>query len=40
MNVAIIGHGFVGRALENGLKENVKTMIIDPIYNNKISDFR
>ncbi len=38
MNVAIIGHGFVGKALENGLKENVKTMIIDPIYNNKISD--
>jgi len=38
MNVAIIGHGFVGKALENGLQNNVKTMIIDPIYNNKISD--
>ena len=38
MKVAIIGHGFVGRALENGLQNNVKTMIIDPIYNNRISD--
>lgn len=38
MKVSIIGHGFVGKALENGLKEKVETLIIDPIYNNKISD--
>ena len=29
MNVAIIGHGFVGKALTNGLT-NVKTYIVDP----------
>ena len=38
MRVSIIGHGFVGKALENGLNENVETLIVDPIYQNKISD--
>ncbi len=38
MKVSIIGHGFVGKALENGLNDEVKTLIIDPIYKNKISD--
>lgn len=37
MKIAIIGHGFVGKALESGLRDNVKTLIIDPIYNNNIS---
>jgi len=38
MKVSIIGHGFVGKALENALNENTETLIIDPIYENKISD--
>ena len=37
MRVSIIGHGFVGKALENGLNENVETLIVEPIYQNKIS---
>ena len=38
MKVSIIGHGFVGKALENALNNSVETLIIDPIYKNKISD--
>jgi len=38
MKVSIIGHGFVGKALDEGLNNKVNKMIIDPIYNNKISD--
>jgi len=38
MKVSIIGHGFVGKALENGLNDNIETLIIDPVYKNKISD--
>lgn len=38
MKVSIIGHGFVGKALENGINDNVSTQIIDPKYNNSISD--
>ena len=38
MKISIIGHGFVGKALENGLCNDVETLIIDPIYKNHISD--
>ena len=38
MNVSIIGHGFVGKALELGINDNVEKLLIDPIYNNNISD--
>ena len=38
MKIAIVGHGFVGKALENGLRDNVEALIIDPIYNNNISN--
>ena len=37
MKVSIIGHGFVGKALENALKDS-EILVIDPIYNNQISD--
>ncbi len=38
MKVSIIGHGFVGKALENALNDDIETLIIDPIYKNHISD--
>ena len=38
MKISIIGHGFVGKALENGLNDDVETLIIDPIYSNKTLD--
>ena len=37
MNVAIIGHGFVGKALKNGLL-NVETYIVDPKLKTKIEE--
>jgi len=30
MKVEIIGYGFVGKALENGLKKYIKTFPVDP----------
>ena len=38
MRVAIIGYGFVGKALKFGLKDNVKTFKVDPKLGTKISD--
>ncbi len=38
MKVSIIGHGFVGKALELGLNDNIEKLIIDPIYKNNISE--
>ena len=38
MRVAIIGYGFVGKALEFGIKENVKTFKVDPSLGTEISD--
>ena len=40
MKVAIIGYGFVGKALENGFKENVETILIDPKLNTEIFDLK
>ena len=40
LKLAIIGHGFVGKALDNGFIENVEKLIIDPIYQNSISDIK
>lgn len=37
MKVGIVGHGFVGKAVDQGLKDCHK-MIIDPIYNNNVKD--
>ena len=38
MKVAIIGYGFVGKALENGLKKNVKTFLVDPKLKTKVNE--
>jgi len=38
MRVAIIGYGFVGKALKFGLKDNVKTFKVDPRLGTEISD--
>ena len=38
MKVSIIGHGFVGKALEFGLNDDIDALIIDPIYSNEITD--
>ena len=38
MRVAIIGYGFVGKALEFGIKENVKIFKVDPSLGTEISD--
>ena len=38
MKVAIVGYGFVGKALHNALTEDVKIMIIDPILGTSIDD--
>ena len=37
MKVGIIGYGFVGSALKNGLKDNVEVLKIDPKLNTNIS---
>lgn len=39
MKVAIVGHGFVGKAVDYGF-HSCEKMIIDPIYGNKIEDLR
>ena len=31
--IAIVGHGFVGSATDNGFNKNVKKIIIDPKYD-------
>tara|TARA_B100000427_G_C15415989_1_gene554171 strand:- start:95 stop:940 length:846 start_codon:yes stop_codon:yes gene_type:complete len=38
MKVSIIGHGFVGKALDNSLNHDIEKLIIDPIYKNDVSD--
>ena len=38
MRVAIIGYGFVGKALEFGIKDNVETFKVDPKLGTEISD--
>ena len=38
MRVAIIGYGFVGKALESGIKDHVKTYRVDPRLGTEISE--
>tara|TARA_A100001011_G_C13676198_1_gene581776 strand:- start:25 stop:189 length:165 start_codon:yes stop_codon:yes gene_type:complete len=38
MRVAIIGYGFVGKALESGIKDHVKTFAVDPNLGTEISE--
>ncbi len=38
MKIGIIGYGFVGKALEKGIKDDVEILKIDPLLETKISD--
>ena len=40
MKISIIGHGFVGKALEKCIKDNIEIKIIDPVYNTDISQLK
>ena len=40
MKVAIIGYGFVGKALKNGLKTSVEVLLVDPKLNTNINDLK
>ncbi len=40
IKIGIIGHGFVGKALDNGINESVSKKIIDPKYGNSILEFQ
>jgi len=40
MKVAIIGYGFVGKALQNGLKNSVEVFLVDPKLNTNINDLK
>jgi nucleotide sugar dehydrogenase len=40
MKVAIIGYGFVGKALEFGLKNNIEISLIDPNLGSNISELK
>ena len=40
MKVAIIGYGFVGKALQNGLKTSVEVLLVDPKLNTDINDLK
>ena len=35
MKISIVGHGFVGKALENGINDDSDIQIIDPKYKTK-----
>ena len=38
MKISIVGHGFVGKALENGVNDDSDIQTIDPKYKNQVSD--
>jgi UDPglucose 6-dehydrogenase len=38
LKLAIIGHGFVGKAMDEGFTKNVDKLIIDPKYGNSLND--
>ncbi len=38
MKIAIVGHGFVGKAFMNALNDNIETYIVDPKLNTSLSD--
>jgi UDPglucose 6-dehydrogenase len=40
MKVAIIGYGFVGKALHNGLKNPEEVLLVDPKLNTNINDLK
>ena len=40
MKVAIIGYGFVGKALQNAIKNSVEVFLVDPKLNTDINDLK
>ena len=45
IKIGIIGHGFVGRAVANGLKKDIEKLIVDPVHNDNtlsvlVKDFK
>ena len=38
MKIAIVGYGFVGKALKNGLKDNTEVFVVDPKLKTSIQD--
>ncbi len=40
LKLAIVGHGFVGKATDKAFNKNVEKFIVDPIYETKISDLK
>lgn len=40
MKVAIIGYGFVGKALQNGIKTSVEVLLVDPKLNTDTNDLK
>ena len=40
MKIGIIGNGFVGKALKNGIVNTESVMIIDPKIGNSVDDLK
>ena len=40
MKIGIIGHGFVGKAIDKGFSRDVKKIVIDPKYGNNIEELK
>lgn len=38
VKIAIIGHGFVGKATEKGFSKNTEIFLVDPLLNSNVSD--
>lgn len=38
LRLGIVGHGFVGKAMDNGFSKETEKYIVDPIYDNTIDD--
>ena len=38
IKLGIVGHGFVGKAVDEGFGRNVEKFVVDPIYKTSIDD--
>ena len=38
LRLGIVGHGFVGKAMDGGFSKETEKYIVDPLYNNTIDD--
>jgi|TARA_E500000178_G_scaffold349356_1_gene406148 UDPglucose 6-dehydrogenase len=38
LRLGIVGHGFVGKAMDKGFDKEVKKLVVDPIYGTNIND--